>query len=149
APTQQLTINGATASVGWASVPGKKYTVQTNDSLTAAGWQPAATLNGTGAAMMLAFPVSELPQFFRLQVQDLDSDTDGLTDSEEFAIGFDPATAHTQRYDQTDFQRVSTSWNSPSTITVGVLDADMSERWPTKGVIAIRRSGGLKPVTVN
>ncbi|HEY4282731.1 MAG TPA: DUF1800 family protein [Chthoniobacterales bacterium] len=148
-PTQQLTINGATASVGWTSVPGKKYIVQTNNTLSAPEWQPAATLIGTGTAVMLDFPVSDLPQFFRLQVQDLDTDTDGLTDSEELAIGFDPATAHTQRYDQTDFQRVSTSWNSPSTITVGVVDADMSERWPGKGVIAIRRSGGLKPVTVN
>ncbi len=32
---------------------------------------------------------------------------------------------------------------------MGVLDADISERWPAKGVVAIRRSGGMKPLTVN
>jgi uncharacterized protein (DUF1800 family) len=39
--------------------------------------------------------------------------------------------------------------SAASVITVAALDPDMSERWPDPGLVAIRRSGGLKPITVN
>src|SRR3954471_16082697 len=149
APTLQITTIGINASTTWSSLLGKQYTLSTNSVIDPAGWQPVITLSGTGAGMSALFPLSQIQQFFRLNVQDLDTDSDGLTDAEEFAIGFNPTTSHTDRYDQTDIQRVSGSWNSPSVISVGVLDGNISERWPGNGVIAIRRSGGMKPITVS
>ena len=144
-----LAIDLSGAITSWASVAGKRYQLFSNNSLDSAGWQLANTLDGTGANLALVFPISPIAQFFRLQIQDLDTDADGLSDAEEFSIGFDPTSAHSERNDQTDFQRVSGTWNSISTVTVGVVDANISERWPEKGAIAIRRSGGLKPLTVN
>jgi len=149
APKLLIEVAGIDLSTGWSSILGKRYTVSSNGTLNPAGWQPAATLDGTGAALALLFANSGGLQFFRLQVQDVDTDSDGLTDAEEYAIGFNPTTSHTDRFDQTDFQRVNGAWNSPSTITVGVLDGDISERWPAHGVIVIRRSGGMKPLTVS
>ncbi len=149
APTLQITTIGINASTTWSSLLGKQYTLSTNSVIDPAGWQPVITLSGTGAGMSALFPLSQIQQFFRLNVQDLDTDSDRLTDAEEFAIGFNPTTSHTDRYDQTDIQRVSGGWNSPSVISVGVLDGNISERWPGNGVIAIRRSGGMKPITVS
>jgi uncharacterized protein (DUF1800 family) len=149
APTLQIQVAGVNAITTWGSVLGKRYTISANDSFDPAAWQPIAAVDGTGAPLALQLAISQSLQFFRLQVQDIDSDNDGLTDAEEFAIGFDPTSAHTQRYDQTDFQRVSAGWNSPSVVTIGVLDGEISERWPAKGVMAIRRSGGMRPITVN
>ena len=45
--------------------------------------------------------------------------------------------------------RLQAGWNAPGIITIGLLEGEISERWPDPGVIAIRRSGGLKPLTVN
>ena len=148
-PKLSITINGAAVSTTWASILGKRYQLFSNDSLDQANWQPGALIDGSGSSLAVIFPITQAQTFFHLQVQDVDSDSDGLTDSEEYSLGFNPKSAHTERYDQTDFQRVNASWNSMSTITVGVLDGEISERWPDNGVIAIRRSGGMKPVTVN
>lgn len=148
-PQLQIETAATEVSTGWSSVLGKRYTLFSNPGLDPAGWQPGATLDGTGAGLALLFQNTPGLHFFRLQVQDIDTDSDGLTDAEEYAIGFNPTTSHTDRYDQTDLQRVTAGWNSPSTITVGVLQPNMSERWPDHGVIAIRRSGGMKPLTVN
>jgi uncharacterized protein (DUF1800 family) len=148
-PTMQIEIVGASATTTWSSIPGKRYTVSTNGALDSAGWQPVVIVTGIGAPVALQFSIVQPSEFFRLEVQDIDTDSDGLTDAEELAIGFDLTTARTQRYDQTDLQRVSGGWNSPSTVTVGVLDGEMSERWPAKAVVAIRRAGGMKPITVN
>ncbi|MDB6074020.1 MAG: hypothetical protein JWO89_1660, partial [Verrucomicrobiaceae bacterium] len=48
-----------------------------------------------------------------------------------------------------DFARVTSTLNASSIITVGLADSSMREDWPDKGVIAIRRSGGLKPLLIN
>ncbi|HJT81988.1 MAG TPA: DUF1800 family protein [Chthoniobacterales bacterium] len=149
APKLEIAIAGADISAGWSSILGKRYTFWSNDTFDPATWQMTATLDGTGAGLAMLLVNSEGQYFFRLQVQDLDSDTDGLTDAEEYTLGFNPNSSHTERYDQTDLQRVNAGWNSSSTITAGVIDANISERWPDKGVIAIRRSGGMKPLTVN
>ncbi len=106
-PTLQIAFAGVDISVGWPSVPGKRYTFASNDTFDPVTWQTAATLDGTGAGLALLFANSEGQHFFRLQVQDLDTDADGLTDTEEYTLGFNPNSAHTDRYDQTDMQRVS------------------------------------------
>ncbi len=79
----------------------------------------------------------------------MDSDGDGLTDAEERWLGLDPTTNHSERSDSTDLQRVTAGLSAPSVVTLGVLDSRMSERWPSPGVVVVRRSGGLKPITVS
>ena len=66
-------------------------------------------------------------------------------------LGFDPNSAHTDRNDQTDLQRITAgiASNAANIITVSAIKPEMSERWPEPGVITVRRSGGgLKPLTV-
>jgi len=137
-------------NASWNSEPGKLYTIEGSPNLAAGSWQSLGTVMGDGNALLQALSTNGQPQwFFRLKVQDVDSDGDGLTDWEEARMGFDAHNSHTDRNDSADLARVTSSWNATNTITVGFLDGEMREDWPAKGVVAIRRSGGIKPLTVN
>lgn len=150
-PQLTFEFDGALLSLSWATALGKNYQLISDDSLAipSTQWPVVATTVGNGSSQSFSTPVNGSQRFFRLQIKDQDTDLDGLSDWEELAIGFDPKSKHTERYDSEDGQRVSASWDAPSTITVAALDDTMSERWPDPGVIAIRRSGGMKPLTVS
>ncbi len=134
----------------WDSVAGKRYHLisrpdvaagvwTTNSSIIAAGLGSATQLSRTGSPAL----------FYRLVVDDVDSDHDGITDFEELAVGFDPRTTNSARNDLVDSQRITNGLSAASVITVAALDPTMYERWLDAGLVAIRRSGGLKPLTVN
>ena len=88
-------------------------------------------------------------RFFQLTIADADSDNDGLTDYEERSLGFDPQSSHTDRFLQTDLQRVTNSIAAQSVISISVLDPLLREGWPDPGLVTIRRRGGLAPLLVN
>lgn len=135
---------------GWPSEPGKLYTIEGSPDLSPGSWQPLATIMGDGNALLQPLGTGGQSRwFFRLRSQDVDTDADGLTDWEEIRMGMDPKNPHTDRNDTADFARVTASWNAGNTITVGLVQGGLREDWPAKGVVAIRRSGGVKPVTVN
>lgn len=134
----------------WFAEPGKNYGIYGSPDLNPANFTLIGSITGDGTNWMEAMSTGgQARWFFRLQASDLDSDTDGLTDWEEYQIGFNPFLDHSDRNDTADLARVQGALNATSTITVGLIDGDMREDWPDKGVIAIRRSGGLKPLTVN
>jgi len=147
-PELGIEIDSGLVQPFWQTLPGKRYRIEVSDTLAPDSWQTLITVTGTGEE-------TGLPQaavgnrFYRMVVSDPDTDNDGLADWEELLLGFDPTRTQSQRMDTLDKQRVSTAWDTASTITVGLLDADMQEGWPDKGLVVIRRSGGLKPVTVN
>ena len=150
-PRVNLTGNGsAQVQVGWMTEAGKSYALFGGPDLNPANFTLLSTGMGDGSAAVEDFATNGQPRwFFKLDVLDADSDSDGLTDWEEFQIGFNPFLDHTDRDDSHDLTRVQSSLNAASTITVGLIDGGMREDWPDKGVIAIRRSGGLRPLTVN
>ncbi len=133
----------------WPTVPGKSYQIVTSQDLSGP-WQALHTTTGNGQVLELDRDITALSrEFYRVAVGDLDTDADGLTDAEELALGFSPTSKNTERYSTEDLPRVQAGWNAASTVTVSVIDPEMSERWPDPAVIAIRRTGGMKPITVN
>ena len=128
------------------SVAGKVYTLQGGDG--SGSWVQVATVSGTGDALSVGLTDTNEHRMFRFVVSDVDTDGDGLFDWEEMSVGFDPLTNRTDRFAQSDSNRVVLALNSMSTVTVAVLDGAISERWPDDGVVAIRRTGGLRPLTV-
>jgi len=148
-PTIGIGQSGAQIQSSWPTVAGKRYQVMGNASLDPAGWQILSTITGTGTPFVLNVDPLQPYHFFKLQVSDLNTAGDGLTDWEKLTLGLDPTTQHNKRFDQTDFQRFNAAWNLSSTITVGVVDGSISKGWPDNGVIAIRRSGGVKAVNVH
>ena len=143
-------LSAVQVELSWQSVAGKRYQVLSSPTLAPAVWQTNSTMAGTG--LRLVHTVTAGPavnQFFRLSVGELDSDSDQLTDWEELQLGFDPNSAYTGRYRETDFARVSATLQGTNVITVSAMDAEISERWPDPGLVVIRRTGGLQPLTVN
>lgn len=135
--------------LSWQSQPGKHYQLFGSPDLNPTNFMLLGSYTGDGAPMSDFISTLGQSRFFRLATDDLDSDSDGVSDWEEHQIGFNPLLDHTDRNDVADLTRVQNTLNATSTITVGLIDGDMREDWPDKGVIAIRRSGGLKPLTIN
>ena len=133
----------------WDSFPGKMYAIQSRPNLAGGNWTNEVQFLAAAAASQTNLASSDFAKFFRLAVADVDSDADGLTDYEERALGFNPSGNHSDRNDLPDYQRATNGLSAASVITVSALDPDMSERWPDPGLVAVRRSGGLLPLTIN
>lgn len=151
-PTSFPAIDALAVTSGWAtntflSAAGKIYTIEEQDG--AGVWVEVGDVRGSGDEVLVGLNATNGHRMFRFSVSDVDTDGDGIFDWEELAIGYDPFTNRTDRYDQSDSNRIVAALNSMSTVTVAVLDGEISERWPDAGVVAIRRTGGLKPISVN
>jgi uncharacterized protein (DUF1800 family) len=148
-PALDLRLSGANVQPTWLAQAGKRYQLYASDSLASGSWSLLETVDGEGTSHATTVAVPSPARFFRVRPLDMDTDGDGLTNWEERLMGYDPFTAHTDRYDATDFNRTDAAWNSVSTVHVALVDGNISERWPDPGVIAIRRSGGTQQITVN
>ncbi|TLD69298.1 DUF1800 family protein [Phragmitibacter flavus] len=147
-PQLKIEADGSSIHTFWSTLPGKRYRIDTSETLLPNSWQPLLTITGTGEETELPLDLADPRHFYRLSVSNLDSDADGLSDWEELTLGLNPFSSRSDRLDTTDFQQINTNWNTPSTVTIGVLDQSMREDWPNNGLIAIRRSGGIQPLTV-
>ena len=80
--------------MSFPSVQGKQYVVETSTSLgTSAIWSvlsPSVQSIGDGTVQTLAAPNTGGRAFFRILVQDVDSDGDGVSDWAERTIGYNP-----------------------------------------------------------
>jgi len=137
----------STAQLTWTSFPGKRYTIQSRTNLTDP-WSNESPIVASGALLQTNFSVTTT-RFFRLAIDDVDSDGDGVPDYDELLLRFNPNTQRTDRNDQTDFNRITNGLSAGSVVTVSALDPLMFERWPDPGLVAVRRSGGLLPITVH
>lgn len=147
-PRSEIQLEGGTPFLFWESLPGKRYALLASGNLAA--FSPTGDVaEGTGGSMDFELPAADGSEFFRIAISDVDTDGDGVNDWEEQSLGFDPLIAHTDRYEETDSDRVIAGLNAPSTITAVVYDDSCSERWPDPAVLVLRRSGGLRPVSVN
>ncbi len=140
----------AKLQLAYPHIAGKRYRLQSKTDLSLPNWTPEFTEvapDASGAAWLFDKPTGK--KFWHLVVDDIDTDGDGLTDAEERWLHFDPTTDHSERNDSTDYARVTAGLNAANTVTLGVLQAFVNEQWPEPGVVVVRRSGGLKPLTVN
>ena len=150
-PRLDLTAGAGALTPAWSGFAGKRYRLLAADSLLtpAAEWEVLHDFTSAGGAHAFAQSFAGPSRFFRLEVLDTDRDADGLSDWEELELGFDLASAHTERFDTPDATRAANTWNAANTLTVAAIDDTFSERWPDPGVFAVRRAGGLKPLVVN
>ena len=150
-PRLNLQSDGVSLFAGWAGLAGKKYTLEIKAGLTGGTWTaPGPDVIGAGGPAELTLaPGGATAGFFRLRAADVDSDGDGINDWEERAVGFDATRTRTERYATLDSARITAGLVAANTITVSVYDETCAERWPDPGVIVVRRTGGLQPLTVN
>lgn len=136
------------------TVPGKRYQVQDNGSLDSATWTDIGTLHsGTGGEVEATVAAPGTARFFRVYVQDVDTDNDGVTDYEEILAGFNPNSPTSfGASGLTDKEAMLAALNPATVNTVSVHAADDAATEPSPldaGLFVITRSGKLNPITVN
>ncbi len=152
-----LPAGAGAVMAGWPSQAGKAYDIQSSADLSPLSWLTIGTISGDGGPLLQTLLTNNANRFFfRLKARDVDSDLDGLSDWEEIKIGLDPQNSQSNRLGNdgtntaiNDQQQITGAWAAASSVSVGLVDGDVREDWPDKGVIAIRRSGGVQPVSVN
>ena len=134
---------------------GKRYQVQTTDSLSPASWGnngilPLAGNDGHVTATVTLPGATQ--KYYRVVVADVDSDGDGVNDWEEMKLGLDPFSTSTDG-SQADMAVATNNLAPTSTVTINAADDLATE--PTGSNPAtdlatfnISRVGGLRPITV-
>ncbi len=136
------------------TLPGKRYQAQGNGSLAAGSWDDIGALHaGTGGEVDATIAAPGTDRFFRVYVQDVDTDNDGVTDYEEILAGFNPNSPTSfGASGLTDREALLAALNPATVNTVSVQAADDAATEPSPldtGLFIITRSGKLTPVTVN
>ncbi len=87
-------------TLSWPTLTGKQYTLLFSPDLTAGSWTPVGLPRiGDGLEMGSGIPITQpdgstpLGMFWRVSINDIDSDGDGFTDAEEYLLGGDPHVA--------------------------------------------------------
>ena len=92
----ELEFVSASIRTTWPTIPGKYYTLLYSPDLV--DWLPVPdeTFIGNGSIVEYNFTLAQDDKlFWRVKVEDVDSDGDGLTDAEETVLGTDPSQAET------------------------------------------------------
>jgi uncharacterized protein (DUF1800 family) len=137
------------AEFSWSATPGKFYTLESTTDLGVETWQTVgsyAPVRLTDLKYNTGYNSGGL--FFRVRSGVYDTDDDGLEDWEELLVGFDPENERTGRWYEDDDRRLREVLSSPSIVSIGVLDGKAREDWPDSAVIAVRRSGGVRAISV-
>jgi uncharacterized protein (DUF1800 family) len=133
----------------WRGYRGKRYELWQRTNLLAGGWVSLTNWYGANSNFLARLPLPDQPDVFHsIQVSDVDSDGDGLSDWEEYAIGLNPGTNRSNRTSNTDSNKVRNAMRATNQISVAALDRAISEDWPDPGVFAIRRTGRVDRITV-
>ena len=137
---------------------GKRYQVQTAATIDGGTWTDLLaphSPDGSGSLTVTNNAAGATGLFYRVRVQDIDSDGDGVSDWEEMQIGFDPYNSHSNGLNGAgDLAAITQGLQSANTVTVAPGAQHVTEP-PTidvsagTGTFVIRRSGGFGNVTVN
>lgn len=95
----------------WVTIPGKQYTFQSSPDLTEGSWFPVGEpFIGNGNEVEYGLPITGPVRpdklFWRVAVNDIDNDGDGLTDNEEHELGTAPYLSDTDGDGVTDMEEL-------------------------------------------
>ena len=130
------------------TVRGKVYQVQMSTSLSGSWANEGSPHLGDGTPLVETCPSNGSRMFLRLEVKDTDSDSDGVSDWEEYMAGTNPLDRDTEGNGISDFDLLSRRLNLPTSVDVIAQDAVGSEGGDPMSFKLMRR-GNLNPITVN
>ncbi len=142
-PHSRFSVGMNGDEVSWMAQPGKLYSVERSQDLTAVTWETVGTFVGLGYTQSFIDEQAEGTWFYRIVALDTDTDADGVNDWEEMQVGYDPNSAYSLRLPQTDLQRLTTALGTANQVSVAAIDPVTSESWPDPAVFVLRRSGGV------
>ena len=135
-PTSSLAVTSASLGangmvLSFPTMAGKLYVLQsTTDLTTPASWiplSPAVTAYGTGSPMTLTPPQPGGNTFYRVAVQDVDTDGDGVSDWAEIVAGFNPNTPYTNGSTVDDHTALTNDLQVENVLTVTATKATATQ----------------------
>ena len=137
---------------------GKRYQIQTATALIGPTWVDLGTPlapDGSGTLTATNNAAGATSLFYRVRVQDIDSDGDGVSDWEEMQIGFDPYNSHSNGLSGADdLAAITGALGATNVVTVSSSGVPITEPAAGNvstdtGTITITRTGNLNAITVN
>jgi uncharacterized protein (DUF1800 family) len=150
-----ITADATTVHLTFPTVTGKQYVAQSRKALTppdaqnpdwAAGGSPVQVM-GNGSPKTLDVPKGT-SNFFRVLVQDVDTDGDGVSDWAEVVANLNPNAVQTTP-GVNDSAYVTAQLAMPSEVVITATAPFASEDGPTPGGFTISRQQSLLPISVN
>ena len=150
-PTLSIAVGNGNVTLTWNTVAGKQYRIQSTATQgPSAVWAYLGSpFYGTGAPMSATFGVAAgQTQYYRVQVGDVDSDNDGVSDWDELKLGFDPFRADTFNSGFGDLQAITNALASANTVSVTATHAVGSTAYGDAGVLTFTRTGNFNALRV-
>jgi uncharacterized protein (DUF1800 family) len=136
------TVSGGLVHFTFPTLKGKFYTLQKSTNISnPASWTavvPVAQVKGTNNDATLDAPYA-VNTFFRVLVQDVDTDGDGVSDWAEMKLGLDPnstqSNGNSDAYGRPllDSEYASTNFNGENIVTISALGNDAQATQPDAG----------------
>ena len=154
-PAVTSVSNGAGGlTLAFPTVAGKQYVVQSASSLVPAPvWTAVSSvgpISGVGGTQSVTVPGGGAGKaFYRLLVQDMDTDGDGVSDWAEIVAGFDPTTAHTHGATEDDHTALLNDLAQENVVTITPTKATATQPTDTNTAasdvasITVTRGGTL------
>lgn len=142
-----ITLSGPSATITWATVPGKRYQVETSGS-PSGPWTGELTVDGDGTTVTRILAATPQPRFFRVAVSDIDTDGDSVNDYEERLLGLNPLSPATTP-GVPDLTAAQNAISGISSVWITATDPTAAETGGDTGTLLISRTGNLQAITVN
>ena len=142
-----ITATTTDVSLTFPTVGNKQYVIQGSATLSGFANVPGpVTWTGTGTPKTLTV-AKGANKFFRVLVQDIDTDGDGVCDWAEVLSGLNP-NSPTQAEKDADHAFVTAQIALPHEVNIMATDVFASEDGPTPGSFTVTRTQKLLPITV-
>ncbi len=146
---QSITKVGADVVISAATVNLKRYQLQSSASPGGPVWaDEGSPVTGNGALQTFTSPISGVQKFYRVVVQDQDTDGDSVSDWAESLMGTDAGLASSPGNASGGAATDGDTLRSLLSITTSVPGASAYEKGPTSAQVRLTRSFGTMPLTV-
>lgn len=150
-----ITMDATNVSLTFSTAKGKQYIVQGAVSLPGfVNLTPAVTWNATSNSTKTLVAPQGTNKFFRVLVQDMDTDADGVSDWAEYVVGYNPNSNKTNGIDL-DGAALPVALANENKVSITATDSvalqpEGSNAPVDVGQVTVTRSGNLHfaPITV-
>lgn len=140
---------GQAARLNWPTVKGKSYQVSSRSAADGGSWQAeGAPFRGDGSELTIAVEINAARQFYRVEVADMDSDGDGVSDWEEQLAGLDSGPFIYRTNHPTEISEVLARLTATNVINVEPALPVANLTTGQRGSFRLIRSGNLNQLTI-